>query len=335
MELIVKWKFALQGLINQILSSPSTTFLVTAGIFVSSIVIFFLLYWFLHHFHQVSLVRYKNQNLIGFNIPLPAFQASDALRSRIEVRVKNELRLREFIGDSTNISWQSFSQDDLISRQFPQEGNRWRDFREMSVLGTTPQEMVETIFKKYGALKYRIVQYRDNYFDTIFPIKVMGEYFRVQSIEDLQRRIQAGALNPSEQALFAALSTIAPTIRNGIFQQGAEGQLFALSDFLIGRANEVSRGLDEPDRLKNIIYGEVLSTLAPSQTNMQFVFESIPIAPEPMDFLYLSTTIATSNLPGEIIPITNDVRAAIWIQLMLSYFILALNVAALLKWLKI
>ena len=54
-----------------------------------------------------------------------------------------------------------------------------------------------------------------------------------------------------------------------------------------------------------------------------------------MDLLYMSTTLATSNVPSEITPVTNDVRAIMWTQLMLSYVILALMVAALAKWLKL
>jgi hypothetical protein len=54
-----------------------------------------------------------------------------------------------------------------------------------------------------------------------------------------------------------------------------------------------------------------------------------------MDFVYMSTMLATSNVPSELVPITTDVRVFMWLQLMFSYFNLALLVAALVKWLGI
>jgi len=49
----------------------------------------------------------------------------------------------------------------------------------------------------------------------------------------------------------------------------------------------------------------------------------------------MSTMIATSNVPSEVTPITLDARIAIWIQIILSYFNLAIILAALLKILKL
>lgn len=101
------------------------------------------------------------------------------------------------------------------------------------------------------------------------------------------------------------------------------------------QASEAERSARDRDRFRKIFYGEILSVLAPPSTVMEFQFDGLPLHPEVMDFLYMSTTIATSNIPGEIVPVTNDVRLTMWVQLMFSYFILALNVAALLKLLKI
>jgi len=335
MEFLVRCKLTIEYFINQILADASYTVIATACIFVFSIFFFFLTYWFLDSFHQISLIRYKNINIIGSVVPLPAFQVSDSLKKRLEVKAKNDLRVRDFFGNTTNVSWQSFSQDDSISRQFPTEGNHWRDFHDQSILGLTPKEMVEDTFKKYGLLKYQLAAYRDNSFDILFPIKVMQEYFRVQSIVDLQNRINSGQLNPDESALFQKLSTIAPQIRTGILQQESQSQLFWLSETLKRLATESENVVTDKERFRNIFYGEVLSILAPPGTQVEFFFDSLPLTPEPMDFLYMSTTIATSNIPGEIVPITNDVRLVMWFQLMISYFILALNVAAIIKWLKL
>ena len=336
MESFVRLKFAIEGFFNQIIASPALTFLATASFFLVSIIFFFLVYWFLHHFHQVSMVRFKDKNIIGAVLPLKAFSASDSLRVRLEVKVKNDLRLRSFGANTTNVSWQNFSQDNSISRQFPDDGDHWKDFREMNVLGTTPQEMVEETFKKYGVLSYTVNAYKDNYFDQLFPVRVMQEYFKEQSVEALQLRIQNNSFrNENEKLLYQKLSTAAPNIRAQLFHPGTEGELFFLSERIIHFTRDIISGFEDPGRLKNIVYGEVLSNFVHPRTDMQFNFNSLPLDPEPMDFLYLSTTIATSNIPGEIIPITNDVRVIIWVQLMLSYFILALNVAALVKWVKI
>ncbi|MGZ3805639.1 MAG: hypothetical protein ACXVB4_15590, partial [Pseudobdellovibrionaceae bacterium] len=103
-EFVVRIKMAIGAFTESILSSPSSTVIATGAIFLVSIVVFALTYMFLHEFHQVSLVRYKDKNIVGGAVPLPAFQVSDALRKRIEVKAKNDLRLREFVGDSTNVA---------------------------------------------------------------------------------------------------------------------------------------------------------------------------------------------------------------------------------------
>jgi len=335
MEFLLRFKLALIVLFDQILASPLLTFLSSAGLFFSSILFFFLVYWFLNTFHQVSITRHKDKNILGSVVPLPAFQVSDSLKKRLEVRVKNDLRVRDFAGNTSNVSWQSFSQDDSLSRQFPSEGNHWREFREMNLLGLTPTAMVEKEFKKYGLLRYKIALYRDNAFTSIFPIKVLQEYFQVQSVVELQERIYSGRLNADEEAVFQSLSHSAHQILSHVLRQDSEGQLYWLSEFIMQQASETERSVKDKERFRNIFYGEILSVLAPPSTSIDFQFESLPLTPETMDFLYMSTTIATSNVPGEIVAVTNDVRLVMWTQLMFSYFILALNVAALLKLLKI
>lgn len=333
-EFVVRMKMVITGFVQDIIANPGQLVAASAAIFIASIIGFSLLYVFLHRVHQVSLIRHKDKNIIGAVTPMPAFRLSDALQSRVEVQVKNDLRLRSFGDSSTNVAWQSFSQDDSLGRQFPEEGPRWREFRDMAVLGLSPTEMVEKNFQKYGLLKFKILFYRDNSFDVIFPIKVLHEYFRIQSVEDLQRRIHSGQLSPEEASLYNAATSIAPKIRTGVLEV-KEGQLFWLREKLVGLVSEIEKHVDDKTRLRDVAYGEVLSTMAPPGMQIEFEFSSLPLHPELMDFVYMSTMLATSNVPSELVPITTDVRVFMWLQLMFSYFNLALLVAALVKWLGI
>jgi hypothetical protein len=333
-EFLVRLQIVVTEFIKEILANPLQTVIATGAIFLVSIAFFSSVYVFFYRFHRISIVRHSDKNIIGAVVPLPAFQLSEVLRKRIEVRVKNDLRLRDFAGNSTNVAWQSFSQDDYLSRQFPDEGPRWREFRDIAVLGLTPSDMVEKTFRRYGQLEFKIPFYRDNSFDVIFPIKVLREYFRIQSVEDLQLRMREGRLNPQENALFLATTSAAQQIRQSVLE-AKSGQLGWLSDRLENLASEVERVADDKPRLRDIFYGEVLSAMAPPGMHIEFAFESLPLNPEWMDFIYMSTMLATSNVPSELTPVTTDVRIVIWIQLMLSYFNLALMVAALVKWLKI
>jgi hypothetical protein len=334
-EALVRMKLVFNGFVQDILASSAQTVMAASVIFIISIAGFAMTYLFLYRFHQVSLVRYKGKTIMGAVVPLPAFQVSEALRNRVEVRVKNDLKLRAFAGSSTNVAWQSFSQDESLGRQFPKEGPRWLEFRDMIVLGLSPTQMIEQNFRKYGLLKFKITFYRDNMFDTIFPIQVLQEYFSITSVEDLQRKIQAGQLSDPEACLFQALSAAAPQIRREVFETRGEGQLLWLRERLIALVSEIEKKVEDRARLRDIFYGEVLKTMAPPGMQMEFQFDSLPLQPEVMDFLYTSTLLATSNVPSELVPVTNDVRVAMWLQLMFSYFNLALLVAALVKWLKI
>jgi hypothetical protein len=332
-ENMVRWQMVLTEFVKDVLASPIQMVVATSAIFLTSIAAFAILYFFLQRFHNVSLVRYKNQTVIGSVVPLPAFQLSEALRKRIEVRVKNDLRLRDFVGASTNVAWQHFSQEHSLERQFPDSGTTFVRLRDITILGLSPTELIENSFRNYGLLKYKMM-YRDNSFDVLFPIQVLQEYFQIRSVEDLQRRIQIGQLNPQEAALFRSLSAVAPKIRQQILEI-RESQLFWLAERIKALGAEIEGGVDDKTRLTEIVYGQILSTMAPPGTQMEFDFNSLPLNPEPMDFVYMSTMLATSNVPSELVPITNDVRAAMWIQLMFSYFNLALLVAALVRLLKI
>ena len=201
------------------------------------------------------------------------------------------------------------------------------------MLGMSPVDLVERIFPKYGILKFRIIEYRDNSFAEVFPIKVMQEHFQLKSVEDLQRRLIENRLTSSESHIYESLRKSAIDIRTHVFQNGETGQLFLLSEFLKRVVGESENLIEGRERFRNIFYGEILATLASAKVD--FEFNQLPLHPEPIDFLYMSTTLATSNMPSEIVPMTNDVRMLMWIQMMLSYFMLAFMVAALVRLLKI
>lgn len=331
-ETIVRMKLVLADWMREVFSRAGQTVIAAGVLFVSSIAVFALVYDFLQRFHEVNMIVYKGKVITGGVVPLPAFQLSEPLRKRLEIRVKNDLRLREFAGNSTNASWQSFSQNRLLDTQsVGWNEHDWTEFHDMNVLGLSPSKMVEKTFRRYSELKFRIVKCYDNSFDDRFPVQVLRAYSRIVPAEEVWRRVATNRLTLEETKLLQALKVAAPQIRQTVLE-GTEGQLLFLSDRLVGLASDVAKQAEDKPRLKDVFYGEVLSTLA-SETQIEFLFDSLPLRPEFMDFVYMSTLLATSNVPSELVPVTNDVRIAVWFQLMFSYFSLALLVAALVKWL--
>lgn len=331
-ELFYKLKLTLISIKQDILSDAVYLFSFSMIMFFSSIIIFAGIYYFLFKLHEISIVQFHKRNLIGFATPLPAFHISETLKTRIEVEAKNDLRITDF---SNNIFWQSFSEDRSLQRSFPDSANHWDNFREDFRLGVTPIELVEKNFQKHWPIQITIQDYRDNSFDIIFPIRVLQEYFEIVSVEDLQRRIQLNQLSFEEASTYNALLQIAPKIRINIFEIRTPFSIGELSNKMKQFADEILPLSPKHERMKSIIYGEILNILAPSQTILSFNFAPLTLRPEKMDFVYMSTMIATGNVPSEVTPLTNDSRAWIWLQSIFSYFNLAVIVAALLKLFKI
>jgi hypothetical protein len=335
MEWIVRTKLAIWGIVQSVFENPRDLMIAASLLFFGSIALFAGLYYFLHRYHLVSAEIYKNQVMLGGSNPLPAFQMSDVMRKRFEVKAKNDLRLWDIGGQLTNVKWQSFSRDRLGQRQFPADAKQWDDFHDRGVTGLTPTDMIEKTFKQYGLVSISVSAYRDNSFDQIFPIKVMSEYFEVPSIVVLQNRLAAGNLSLPEQKLWAVLQTVAPEIRVAVLQQTNLRPLWTVAEQMKSFADRISEGAEKKERIRDIVYGETLSVLAPPGTQLEFNFQTMPMHPEFFDFIWLSSTVGTSNIPSELTPLTNDARTLIWLQLMGSYFLLALIVAAFAKFIKL
>ncbi|MES2963162.1 MAG: hypothetical protein V4760_04670 [Bdellovibrionota bacterium] len=331
MEWLIRTKMVVSIIFQEILESPLYLLVTTSVAFFCSIAVFSGIYYFLHRYHLASVEMYRNQATYGGRTPLPAFQISDILRKRLEVRAKNDLRLINFRAALTNVKWQNFSRDRSMLRQFPGEAEQWDDFRDRMVTGLSPMEMVESKFSEYGLVTVSVTSYRDNSFDQIFPLMVMGEYFEAKSLKEMHDRIMSGPLLPDEAQLLSELRIAASEIRVSILENSKPRELWQIGAQLKNVADKTVASAAKKNRLREILYGEVLSTLSPPTSQLEFNFQTMPMEPEFLDFVWLSSTVGTSNIPSELTPLTNDARLVMWLQLMLSYFILALLVAALVK----
>ena len=274
--------------------------------------------------------HYKGKRLHNFTQAIPAFKLSETLRDRISIRAKNDLRIRDFVGETTNVTWQQFSQDRSFQRQFPDQASSWDDFKDTHTRGMTPSVLVEKVFPQYGLVELKISKYTDNSFHHFFPLKVVAEVFQ-RPLPEIDHLYRSEALSKEQRDLFDALATVALEIQTHLLQKTDAQKLVWVSEYMKGAAEKCAKFSPDSSRFKDIFYGEILATLAGPISIVQFNFDGMPLTPNLGDFIYMSTLIGTSNIPSEITPITSDARLVTWMQLIVSYFLLALNVAAIIR----
>ncbi|MEK6554598.1 MAG: hypothetical protein AABZ31_05115 [Bdellovibrionota bacterium] len=304
----------------------------TIGSFILIVFSFFFLFVFIHEFHRANFIHYKDKRIFGAQNYIPAFKISENLQDLRVKEAQNELYLTDWGGTLIN-SWMPFSQDRSLQRQIPSEAESWDEFRDTMIRGKTPQEMVDKTFEKYGATRFRIRTYHDNSIERILPRKFIQEYFELdaQGIEDKVAQLISSDANN----LFAELVRASGKIRKEIFENREEQSLLGLKQTLFDASSSIEKFCDQKERAKNIFYGEVLNILGSYQAPMDYDFSKLVFVPTHFDLFYLSIMNSTSNPPSDIIGVTKMARVLCWIQLTISYFLLAFTVAVLLKVFKI
>ena len=123
----------------------------------ASLIAFGCWYYYLDKRYRTPVTSYKGKRISGLVIPEKAFLLSDILKQKIEVTAKNALRIRNFLGDNTNVSWQSFQKSRLFPHMQPDQLEKMDEFHDIQLLGISATEMVEEIFQRYGLLEISII----------------------------------------------------------------------------------------------------------------------------------------------------------------------------------
>ena len=180
-------------------------------------------YYFLDkHYRRTPDTIYKGKRIRGLVIAGKAFMLSDILKQKIEVTAKNALRIRNFIGDNTNVSWQSFQRSRLFPHMSPDQQEKMEEFHDIQLLGVSATEMVEETFKCYGLLKFSIITYRDNSIEQTFPRSIAAQFLN-KPISLIDKQLRNGSATDFEKRLFVELQKMAKTLRKSIFQDGKKG----------------------------------------------------------------------------------------------------------------
>ena len=290
-------------------------------VLVVSLIAFGCWYYFLDKHYRASDTIYKGKLLRGFMINEKAFILSDILKQKIEVTAKNALRIRNFIGDNTNVSWQSFQKTRLFLHMPPDQKEKMEEFHDILLLGVSATEMVEETFKRYGLLKFSIITYRDNSIEQTFPRSITAQFLK-KPVSLIDKQLRNGSATDLEKNLFVELQGVAKTLRQSTFQDGKTGYLFRLSEHLKTIADGIEKKMTLGSEFREVFYAEILAMLAPPQTHIEFEFSSLPLVPSFSDFFYLSIVIGTGNIPSEITPLALIARVSVWVQLVFSYLML-------------
>lgn len=323
-----------------IVGSPPLTFFSSALFFFFSIFVFAYLYLLIHSVHKVNITRIDGLNIQNAKMPIYAFEISDSLKKKYEIKAKNDLLVKPSIGGFSNYSWGHFTSvfKELHERSKAdqKEGEKILNLSKIATLGITATELVENTFHKYPNVTYVIDNYIDNSFETIFPALVLANY-KTENVGEMLRKINEGNLTPEVQAILTELKLIMPKLKGNILENKGRHTLFDLTRFLTEYSRILETKAFNPEVIRESFYAEILSIIA-TGTDIKLEFDNYVSSlnfPDFWDLLQISATIATTNTTSDLVPITNDARAVMWVQLILSYFILALNIAALTKLLNL
>ncbi|KYG62883.1 hypothetical protein AZI87_16585 [Bdellovibrio bacteriovorus] len=339
--ILFKIKLLLSYIGSQIWGSPISMLITCLGLFLINIAVFAVVYWLIFHWQNISAVSHDSKTYIGRLSPTPAFNFSESLKTTLMIDAINDLRLQKNADSISKAPWVSFSEDKSIYRQFGENPDTPDAIREISRLGLTPSQLIEKQFKKYGELK---IEFRfngtenglSNINEMLIPI--MMEYFREPSATAMSNRVinASPPMSVDELRLFSSLQRALEHLHKQVFQPQTT-TLERLSTAIQESYSLLieNQNFPEIERLKNIFYGETLKALGKYNLEIIFDLNSLMMRPRFLDFVYTSTMVATNNVPSEIIPITDNVRFLIWIQMMISYFNLAIVVAVVAKILKL
>lgn len=335
----LKLKLIFNSVSSAVLESSLAFVIFGIFLFVFCIFSFSIIYWFIFHWQNISTISFEKKSYTGVVSPVPAFSFSDSFKTTLKINAINELRL-QMIGTQISQSfWMGFSEDKSIYRQFGQDPETADPIKTMSRLGITPIQLVEDKFQKFNELKIKLVfsgnEQRNTNVDRLL-IPIMMEYFKEPSASALSSRVFEAKMTLPELKLYSKLQLALEILSQKVFrdQETTFGNLKMSIQMAFDKLIE-NESFAELERLKSIFYGEVLSSLALYNVQIKFELDSLSLKPRFIDFIYMSTMVATNNIPSEITPVTDNVRFLIWIQMMISYFILALLVAAFSKILKL
>jgi hypothetical protein len=286
----------------------------------------------LHYYQIQNITYYKEKRISGAQNYIHAFKISDSLKELKIIEAKNDLLIQD-LGSTEHPKWMNLSQDRSLQRQFPNSADHWDEFQDIMTLGVSPKELVENRFSKYGSIPFKIEAYSDNSIQTLLPFRTIQEFYQLDVV-GTQRKIQE--LRSLEiNNLHAQLEKIATQLKERLFENRNVSSLFSLKQLLIEITDPIALSPVEKERIKNIIYGQTLEIIGSYQVRIAFDFSSIRFQPSLSDLFYLSLMNGTSNPPQDIMPVIGMAKLLCWLQITISYFLLAFIVAALLKFLRI
>lgn len=299
------------------------------------ILAFTFIYSITQKLHLAAVENYKGKTLQGFKTPTPAFILTGEIKTRVQIKALNELFLNKFGNQILNMHWRSFNQDNSLIRQFPNEKQNQSDFNDVFTRGLKPSNLVDEAFNKYWSVEFNINSYRDNIFLELFPFKVMNE-FAEETIDAFKNRINQNLLTPQEINLYNELIKTSNILLQNVLTNHKTQNFGNLSMLLNNEYNKLDPYVwKDKARFKEIFFGMFLDTLTNPGVEITYNLEKLIEYPTFTDFFYFSSMVATNNVPSDILPVTDDARFIVWIQMMLSYFLLALLIGVVLNALKL
>jgi hypothetical protein len=208
------------------------------------------------------------------------------------------------------------------------EQERWHDFKDTTLIGMDSITMVDQIFKKYHLLELRVIHYRDNIFDQIFPMRLAATWTG-QGPAKFNQKVLSNQLNEKEQSTYALAQETGRIIKPQIFKSGVVTRLGNIHQSLNGLADKHSEiGIEKQD-FKRGLYSQVLYLMAPPSMNIEFNYDTLYSDPSFWDFFHFSTIVGTSNVPSDITAISGTARFVVWAQLIWSYLLLGVLIAGI------
>lgn len=312
---------ALKTFFINVLSHPVSTLFTLVVLFFGSLVLFWIIYIFLHHSSLANIHIYKGRKLHGFTLPTYAYLISGELLEQKLVEAQNELRLSKRFGDYVP-NWQSFSQDTSLERQFPDQKESQERFKDTFTRGMLPSELIEVVFAKYSDIQFRFTSYRDNSLKEQLPFHVIQEYYGLL-VEETKHKIL------TEQKKYLALQKVAEKLLRVLTSR--EVSNLGRLHFALKMAMEDVKEFKDKEKVKEFVYGYFLNVVGSYQVAMKFDFSGYKPRATYFDLFYLSLQNSTSNRPSDITPVTYCAKIVSWLQLLFSYFLLAFSVATIIS----
>ena len=321
--ILVEYWNVLSGFVKWLPTQKWLLLAFVVGLYFLLTILFSILYFAYYRISQRPIVvEYNNKKISTAIESRSAFFVADFFKKRQAIDAKDALKVAGRFARPQLMLWSTFGM------QYHPGDCPVFDGSKVLLAGSTASSIVETEFPKYGKVKYTFNS--ESMASFQYFAKIMQYSFSkiLTQTVDPNTPNQINTTTITDPKSFDLCQKAQSEIINYI-ENNPTGDLFGLSSFLVCLGTKIAAE-SEDKNFKDKLYAVTLSTLSMPKT-FEMDFGTIEERLEYEDFLYFSFVVSSTNVPGEIVPAEGMPRRTMLVQLTLSYLMLAVVTALVLK----